>query len=219
MKLKIIGIIFIIISILLVIVAYLFFMKNSNYTYSGIYQNEQGTKIKIYEEDSKILLLINCESYNLEKKSNKISYQEEEYTIEFKNEKITIKGNDTDTFKISGIYNKNQNYDKNMYNEEVNNCEKWNGTYVGMSTTIELKRVSKDVISLSYFGNTPNGMEEIVSLDLKEENNILKTTVVENENNIEINVIKLDDGIRINVEHDSDNSGYDYLAGDFLLNK
>ncbi len=217
MKLKIIGIIFIIISILLVIVAYLFFMKNSNYTYSGIYQNEQGTKIKIYEEDSKILLLINCESYNLEKKSNKISYQEEEYTIEFKNEKITIKGNDR--FKISGIYNKNQNYDKNMYNEEVNNCEKWNGTYVGMSTTIELKRVSKDVISLSYFGNTPNGMEEIVSLDLKEENNILKTTVVENENNIEINVIKLDDGIRINVEHDSDNSGYDYLAGDFLLNK
>lgn len=217
MKLKIIGIIFIIISILLVIVAYLFFMKNSNYTYSGIYQNEQGTKIKIYEEDSKILLLINCESYNLEKKSNKISYQEEEYTIEFKNEKITIKGNDR--FKISGIYNKNQNYDKNMYNEEVNNCEKWNGTYVGMSTTIELKRVSKDVISLSYFGNTPNGMEEIVSLDLKEENNILKTTVVENENNIEINVIKLDDGIRIDVEHDSDNSGYDYLAGDFLLNK
>ena len=217
MKLKIIGIIFIIISILLVIVAYLFFMKNSNYTYSGIYQNEQGTKIKIYEEDSKILLLINCESYNLEKKSNKISYQEEEYTIEFKNEKITIKGNDR--FKISGIYNKNQNYDKNMYNEEVNNCEKWNGTYVGISTTIELKRVSKDVISLSYFGNTPNGMEEIVSLDLKEENNILKTTVVENENNIEINVIKLDDGIRINVEHDSDNSGYDYLAGDFLLNK
>lgn len=217
MKAKIIGIIFIIISILLVIVAYLFFMKNSNYTYSGIYQNEQGTKIKIYEEDSKILLLINCESYNLEKKSNKISYQEEEYTIEFKNEKITIKGNDR--FKISGIYNKNQNYDKNMYNEEVNNCEKWNGTYVGMSTTIELKRVSKDVISLSYFGNTPNGMEEIVSLDLKEENNILKTTVVENENNIEINVIKLDDGIRINVEHDSDNSGYDYLAGDFLLNK
>lgn len=217
MKLKIIGIIFIIISILLVIVAYLFFMKNSNYTYSGIYQNEQGTKIKIYEEDSKILLLINCESYNLEKKSNKISYQEEEYTIEFKNEKITIKGNDR--FKISGIYNKNQNYDKNMYNEEVNNCEKWNGTYVGMSTTIELKRVSKDVISLSYFGNTPNGMEEIVSLDLKEENNILKTTVVENENNIEINVIKLDDGIRINVEHDSDNSGYDYLTGDFLLNK
>ena len=217
MKLKIIGIIFIILSILLSIVAYLFFMKNSNYTYSGIYQNEQGTKIKIYEEDSKILLLINCESYNLEKKSNKISYQEEEYTIEFKNEKITIKGNDR--FKISGIYNKNQNYDKNMYNEEVNNCEKWNGTYVGMSTTIELKRVSKDVISLSYFGNTPNGMEEIVSLDLKEENNILKTTVVENENNIEINVIKLDDGIRINVEHDSDNSGYDYLTGDFLLNK
>ncbi len=217
MKAKIIGIIFIILSILLSIVAYLFFMKNSNYTYSGIYQNEQGTKIKIYEEDSKILLLINCESYNLEKKSNKISYQEEEYTIEFKNEKITIKGNDR--FKISGIYNKNQNYDKNMYNEEVNNCEKWNGTYVGMSTTIELKRVSKDVISLSYFGNTPNGMEEIVSLDLKEENNILKTTVVENENNIEINVIKLDDGIRINVEHDSDNSGYDYLAGDFLLNK
>ena len=217
MKAKIIGIIFIILSILLSIVAYLFFMKNSNYTYSGIYQNEQGTKIKINEEDSKILLLINCESYNLEKKSNKISYQEEEYTIEFKNEKITIKGNDR--FKISGIYNKNQNYDKNMYNEEVNNCEKWNGTYVGMSTTIELKRVSKDVISLSYFGNTPNGMEEIVSLDLKEENNILKTTVVENENNIEINVIKLDDGIRINVEHDSDNSGYDYLAGDFLLNK
>lgn len=217
MKAKIIGIIFIILSILLSIVAYLFFMKNSNYTYSGIYQNEQGTKIKIYEEDSKILLLINCESYNLEKKSNKISYQEEEYTIEFKNEKITIKGNDR--FKISGIYNKNQNYDKNMYNEEVNNCEKWNGTYVGMSTTIELKRVSKDVISLSYFGNTPNGMEEIVSLDLKEENNILKTTVVENENNIEINVIKLDDGIRINVEHDSDNSGYDYLTGDFLLNK
>lgn len=217
MKAKIIGIIFIILSILLSTVAYLFFMKNSNYTYSGIYQNEQGTKIKIYEEDSKILLLINCESYNLEKKSNKISYQEEEYTIEFKNEKITIKGNDR--FKISGIYNKNQNYDKNMYNEEVNNCEKWNGTYVGMSTTIELKRVSKDVISLSYFGNTPNGMEEIVSLDLKEENNILKTTVVENENNIEINVIKLDDGIRINVEHDSDNSGYDYLAGDFLLNK
>lgn len=217
MKAKIIGIIFIILSILLSIVAYLFFMKNSNYTYSGIYQNEQGTKIKIYEEDSKILLLINCESYNLEKKSNKISYQEEEYTIEFKNEKITIKGNDR--FKISGIYNKNQNYDKNMYNEEVNNCEKWNGTYVGMSTTIELKRVSKDVISLSYFGNTPNGMEEIVSLDLKEENNILKTTVVENEINIEINVIKLDDGIRINVEHDSDNSGYDYLAGDFLLNK
>lgn len=217
MKAKIIGIIFIILSILLSIVAYLFFMKNSNYTYSGIYQNEQGTKIKIYEEDSKILLLINCESYNLEKKSNKISYQEEEYTIEFKNEKITIKGNDR--FKISGIYNKNQNYDKNMYNEEVNNCEKWNGTYVGMSTTIELKRVSNNVISLSYFGNTPNGMEEIVSLDLKEENNILKTTVVENENNIEINVIKLDDGIRINVEHDSDNSGYDYLAGDFLLNK
>ena len=217
MKAKIIGIIFIILSILLSIVAYLFFMKNSNYTYSGIYQNEQGTKIKIYEEDSKILLLINCESYNLEKKSNKISYQEEEYTIEFKNEKITIKGNDR--FKISGIYNKNQNYDKNMYNEEVNNCEKWNGTYVGMSTTIELKRVSKDVISLSYFGNTPNGMEEIVSLDLKEENDTLKTTVVENENNIEINVIKLDDGIRINVEHDSDNSGYDYLAGDFLLNK
>lgn len=217
MKAKIIGIIFIILSILLSIVAYLFFMKNSNYTYSGIYQNEQGTKIKIYEEDSKILLLINCESYNLEKKSNKISYQEEEYTIEFKNEKITIKGNDR--FKISGIYNKNQNYDKNMYNEEVNNCEKWNGTYVGMSTTIELKRVSKDVISLSYFGNTPNGMEEIVSLDLKEENNILKTTVVENEINIEISIIKLDDGIRINVEHDSDNSGYDYLAGDFLLNK